>query len=349
MMRARPASVGCAIALWAATPARADDPIPPLPDAQPQPASSRYLLSADRFLEVNVGATLQLDWNGLAGVDGPTAHAGAVVGGEIGIPFYEQRLRPALFSGVKLGAYADEKHEPFAFVEGARFRYSPFMWDVFDIYAVARTDVDLDPGASTVLRPGLGVGVRVARLLAVEATWDVMVPIDSTFIGTRHPSFVPYGISFGVLFDSCFKCNRAAPPQVNRDLACRLYTAAAAKKAAHGRICDAVRRAMTATPDPIVASRDEDGTSTFLKALAAAVTGQDEKAEIGALVELHGNLLAQWARYEELSGNLAQNAQRLQERWTYAPVPAELRSYFGCDADAQTNQLAAPACNELTK
>jgi hypothetical protein len=38
-----------------------------------------------------------------------------------------------------------------------------------------------------------------------------------------------------------------------------------------------------------------------------------------------------------------------EEPWTYAPVPAELRGYLGCDLDEVTPQgLPAPTCQEVS-
>jgi hypothetical protein len=301
-----------------------------------------------RYLELNVGATLQLDWNGLAGVTGPTAHAGLVAGVEVGVPFDEQRIRPALFTGVKMGAWADEVHGPFGFVEGARIRLSPFMWDVFDLYLVMRADFDLQPGASPLFRPGVGVGLRAARLFAVEATWDVTVPLGSDFAGTRYPSLVPYGVSFGVLFDTCFQCNRGSPPQVRRDLACCLYQTAAAQTSAQADICDAVARALLACPQPQVASRLDDGTGTFLGKLLTEVKSEAAKRVVAELVRLHERLLRDWAAYAEKAVVAAQRDRQLDEQWVYAPAPAELRAYLGCDKEELTQRpLAAPTCREV--
>lgn len=326
--------------------ARAQDP---LPSEQPRPTPSPYLLSGDRVLEVNAGTALQLDWNGLAGISGPTAHAGVVAGGEIGVPFFEQRLRPALFTGVKLGGFADEVHGPFAFAEGIRLRVSPWMWDVFDVYVVLRADVDLQPDAGAVFRPGAGLGLRAARLIAVEASWDFSFPIDSRFTGTQHPDFVPYGVTFGVLFDACFHCNRTAPTQVHRDLACRLYQAAAAPTSAHGEICNAVQRALSARPNPESASRLDDGTKTFLERLSVEVTSDEAKRAVNGLAQLHGTLTHDWASYEARAIAAEQRDRQLAERWTYAPVPADLRAYLGCDKDELTQrELPPPTCQEVT-
>jgi len=326
---------------------RADEPLPPTPVEQ-RTVSSPYLLSGERFLEANVGATLQLDWNGLAAVNGPTAHAGLVLGGEVGLPLVEQRVRPALFSGVKLGSWADEGHGPFAFVEGARLRVSPLMWDVFDVYGVVRVDFDFDPGASSVFRPGLGVGLRAARLLAVEATWDVTFPLGSTFKGTNYPRAIPYGISFGALFDACFGCNRVSANPTSRDLACTLYGAAAGvKDPVRADICSGIPKAMSAYPDPQSASREEDGMKAFLEKLLAEVKGDGAKANVRALVDLHSSLLARWREYEQRMTAAAQRARRLTERWTYVPAPTELRAYFGCDVDPLTHEpFAAPICQQ---
>ena len=349
--RTIPVVIACASAsIFAFGAARADEPLPPIPVEQARPASSPYLLSGDRFLEANVGATLQLDWNGLAAVNGPTAHAGLVLGGEVGLPFVDQRVRPAVFTGAKLGAWADEVHGPFAFVEGARLRVSPWMWDVFDVYGVLRADFDLDPGASPVFRPGLGVGLRAARLLAVEATWDVTLPLGSTFNGTKYPKAIPYGISFGALFDACFNCNRVSASPTNRDLACTLYGAAAGvKDPVRADICSAIPKAMSAHPDPQSAAREEDGMKTFLESLLAEVKGDGARAKVRALVDLHSSLLARWREYEQRMTAAAQHAQRLTEQWNYVPVPTELRAYFGCDVDPVTHEpFAAPTCKQTS-
>ncbi|MGH7440102.1 MAG: hypothetical protein ACRENE_30800, partial [Polyangiaceae bacterium] len=274
--------------------ALADDPLPPV---QSQPRDSPYLLQGDRAAELNFSTTLQLDWNGLKNVDGPTAHAGALLGAEVGLPFVEQRVRPALFTGFKMGAWADEVHGPFGAVEGARIRLSPFMWDIFDIYFVAHADFDLQLGQTPLFRPGAGIGLRAARLVAVEATWDVTVPMGSSLAGTRYPDLVPFGVSFGVAFDACFGCNRAAPPQVQRDLACRLYHAAATHPG-NPEICGRVNDALSAVP-PVGAPREKDGTAAFLADLATRVKTDAARETIASLVDLHAQLTHDWTAYEE--------------------------------------------------
>jgi hypothetical protein len=330
------------------SPARADDP---LPSEQSKPQTTPYLLSGDRFLEVNVGPTLQLDWNGLEGSSGPTAHAGLVLGGEVGVPSWEQRFRPSLFSGVKLGDWAADSFGPFAFVEGARLRVSPFMWDIFDIYAVLRGDFDLQINRSAIFRPGVGFGVRAARLLAVELTWDITVPLGSDFQGTRNPKLIPTGISFGVLFDACFNCNRSTPSPTGRNLACRLYNAAADSSAVKADICKAVPAALSAIPSPLVASRLDDGTRAFLSELGHNVTTDAARKKVESLATLHAKLLTDWSSFEQRAAIAAQHDRQLTEDWTYAPVPAELRSYFGCDIDATTGKPLAPppACSETSQ
>ena len=130
---------------------------------------------------------------------------------------------------------------------------------------------------------------------------------------------------------------------MNRDLACRLYDFAPTAKQCGVRdaICAAVPKALAACPNPLVAARDDDGTSTFLAALEDAVAPLGKPA-VQRLRALHAALVRQWEAYEASTTSAALEKRKLSERWTYAPVPGELRAYLGCDGPVP------PDCAEIT-
>jgi len=212
------------------------------------------------------------------------------------------------------------------------------MGDIWDVYIIGRTDFPMT-GAGVAFRPGLGVGVRIARALSFEGTWDFLLPIEGEFKNTKEASFVPLAGTLAVSFDLCLSCNKPEPKAVERNVACRLYNAA--RRVGSAAICAGVPKAMAACPEPMEATREEDGASTFLDALEKDVAA-DVRPTVHALVAAHAALLRQWDVYESRVASVGISKRTLAERWTYAPVPAELRSYLGCDGPPP------PECVEIT-
>jgi hypothetical protein len=126
-------------------------------------------------------------------------------------------------------------------------------------------------------------------------------------------------------------------------MACRLYELAKDVSTPDVRkpICDAVPHAMEASPDPLTARRQQDGAAVFLDALAAGLATEPKKAVV-RLVDMHDALLGRLSSYERVAAANAAQGLALAERWSYAPVPAELRAYLGCEA------TLPPPCTEIT-
>lgn len=317
------------------------DDVPPIPQELPKAPTSPYVLSSARAAEMNVSLAGSLDANTRtdAPSDARNGRLSTVIGVEVGVPIWNQRLRPSLFGGVQLGYWGDDAHGVASGYFGARMRASVWMGDIWDFYILGRTDFPMT-GAGVAFRPGLGIGVRIARVLSFEGTWDFLVPIEGAFENTKDAKFVPLAGTLAVSFDLCLSCNKATPEPVERNVACRLYNAA--KSVASPSICAGVPKAMAACPDPLEATRDEDGAKTFLDALEHAV-GPDVQAAVHRLASMHAALSKQWDAYESRVASVGIAKRTLGERWTYAPVPAELRSYLGCDGPPP------PECVEITK
>ena len=328
-----------------AAPAAAD--VPPVPNELPPAPTSPYLLAGPRFLETNIVAASVIDTNARtdAPSDARTGRSSAVIGGEIGYPFFNQRVRPSAFTGIQLGYWGDDKHGPFSFYLGARLRVSFWMGDLWDFYVIGKADFPVTPDVGAAVRPGLGLGMRLVRAVSLEATYDVLSPLGNQFTSTEHPNLVPFGMTIALAVDPCFSCNRSEKAQFNRNVACRLYNFAKQDSSCEVRaaICAAVPKALEACPDPLQAKRDDDGTSTFLGALADDVPAQ-AKAAVNRLLQLHHELLERWAAYEKQAAAAGVAGRELSEIWSYAPVPSELRSYLGCDGGPPP-----PDCEEVTK
>jgi hypothetical protein len=330
------------LALLAPTVALADD-VPPIPKELPKAPTSPYVLSGARAAEMNVSIAGSLDANPRtdAPSDARNGRLSTVVGVEVGVPIWNQRLRPSIFAGAQFGYWGDDLHGVASGYFGARMRASVWMGDIWDFYIVGRTDFPMT-GAGVAFRPGLGIGVRIARALSFEGTWDFLLPIENDFKNTKETSFVPLAGTLAVSFDLCMSCNKPDPKPVDRNVACRLYNAARTMSTSSTAICAGVPKAMAACPEPMAATREEDGTSTFLDALEQGVSS-DAKAAVHRLVQMHVALLQQWDAYESRVASVGIAKRTLAERWTYAPVPAELRSYLGCDGPPP------PECVEVTK
>jgi len=316
--------------------ARAEDPA--LPGLLVRDAKSPYPLAPARYIEVHVSTSLQLDWNGRTDrpADAGVARASFLGGVEVAGAFANQRLRPGIFVGLQGGHWGDDRHGPFSIVPGFRFRGSFFMEDVFDVYGLLRADlpITLSTSAGVGFRGGFGVGVRVARLVSLEASFDpLVVPISQTFQNSTYATVLPWAATGTIAFDLCIidglKCKPAEHKPRARNLACRLYDAARAITNA----CDAVPRAMQSVPDPHVAARSDDGVTAFLSALADA-TG---RPDVRDLAKLHARLGDQYESYLRREAAYAQEHLELAERWTYAPVPSELRRALGCDGAIVTD------------
>ena len=84
--------------------ALADD-VPTIPTELPKAPTSPYVLSAARAAEMNVSIAGSLDSNPRtdAPADARTGRLSTVVGVDVGVPIWNQRLRPSLFAGAQFG------------------------------------------------------------------------------------------------------------------------------------------------------------------------------------------------------------------------------------------------------
>lgn len=310
--------------------------VPALPDPLPREATSPYPLAPPRRLELHASTSLQLDWNGRADrpQDASLARASFLGGLEVVLPFWNQRFRPGVFFGVQGGHWGDDMRGPFSLVPGFRLRISPFMEDVLDVYGVLRADlpISISTDAGIALRGGIGAGVRVARLVSMELTFDpVFVPISRPFRDTSYTTVLPWAATASLMFDMCIigglGCAPSKRKPLVRNVSCVLYEQA--RTVGEG-VCGAVPEALQAAPDPRTASRMDDGTSAFLAALAALVKDEPSASAVVALAARHGELAEQVVKFQRREAAHASVGLVLRERWIYAPVPTELREYFGC-------------------
>ncbi|HEX7603645.1 MAG TPA: hypothetical protein VF316_18630 [Polyangiaceae bacterium] len=320
---------------------------PSLPGPLPRAKTTPYPLAPPRVLELQLVLASPLDWNRAVNSPDTMTRVGLLGGIDIVFPFVHQRVRPSLFLGGQYGYWGDDKHGPVSFVPGAHFRGSLAMGDVFDFYLLARADFPVSGEAGLGFRPGLGFGLRAGRAVSFEASYDNIVAISRSFENTKNATYAPFAMTLAVSADLClfFGCGPSQKKPKPRNLACQLYERARIAGAGPSRqaICDAFPKALDTAPDPLSASRDEDGVSAFLAKLEPLVASGD----VTVLKTLHKDLTDQWLLYEKRAEAHALEGLQLAEQWSYGPVVTELRSYLGCPDSPGAGPPPKPAtCEE---
>jgi hypothetical protein len=252
---------------------------------------------------------------------------------------FDQRWHFGLRAGMTAGRWGSDERGPVGLGLGARVAqdFSRPMSGVLGIFWLAQADVilfaaDGDP----VLRPAVGLGLRVARALGLEGTFSPLVSLGAPFSGD---SAFNGGFGIALHVDACAffsVCNEKVPSPTTVDLTPQLYSAAQSIAVAYAAqkpaLCSAVELALDARQYPPV---DEgDSTGAFLAGVAANVTDPGLKAQLMALASKHASLRdqlvnprtgsrvnARWA---------AQSNHSLVNECIYSPFPVEIRAAFGC-------------------
>lgn len=265
----------------------------------------------------------------------PAGYAGL----EVALPFdAEQRLRLGLGADVTLGHWGDDAHSILGLQTSLALRWSFAMDDIFDSYLLVRpADFQFawDPWAS-VYRPGIGVGIRVARAVQLEASADALVALGGPF-GDGERAAPGLDVTLG--FDLCLvlSCNRASPPKASqKSLTCNLYNEATQSVCAavpdRAALCAAVFTAMDANrplgPD---GATIRDPIDAFLLATEQLVA-EPAKSRFHDLRNTNGRLLGELDRAREKERIAAQGNAWLSDHCAYAPTAIELRDALGCTA-----------------
>jgi hypothetical protein len=309
-------------------------------ELEPVPSNGFPLTPArSRELWTNLG--LMGDWS---------PHASMKPGASVGFEWVplvnaKQSVRLGLYAGLTFGHVGDESHAVVGGELGPRLRLSPLINDFFDIYPILKTDLALaiKPWKS-VFRPGLGVGVRVLRAVSLEATFDGLVAIGDPFAGGSR---LAPGMTIALGFDWCAPyeaCNRPPPPPpTQRSLTCELYAQASAvckRSAQRAALCEAVAIALDA--NAVATAERFDAIDAFLEGMLEHAADATLKQELSALQVQHRKLLKKIDDAREAERKAAQHSAWLPVHCSYAPVAAELREAFGCDAQSRPVAACSP-------
>jgi hypothetical protein len=273
------------------------------------------------------------DW-GSPGSMRPAGYLGL----EGALPFDEQRIRLSLGADFILGHWGDDAHSFLGMQAAAAFRWSPLMDDVFDGYLIVRPADFLFAwnSATTAYRPGLGVGVRVARTVELEATGDALIALDHAFAGGER---VAPGLDVTLGFDICFplSCNQPTPPKlIQVSLACNLYNEAqrvCSRVPDRAALCAAVFTAMDANrPLGPGETQPADPIASFLLS-AQGLLPDTAKSTMDSVINENQALISRVGEAQTHERGYAQKGARPVDHCSYAPTAIELRDAFGCLAD----------------
>lgn len=248
-----------------------------------------------------------------------------------------------LRAGMNAGRWGSDERGPVGLALGARVAVDLArpLNGVLAVYTFAQADaILLASEGDAVLRPALGLGVRAARAIGLEANGNTVIALGDAFAnGDRLAG----GLGVTLNFDLCTLgsfCDETPPQQMTVDLTSQLYQAAAHvatrvqnDPAQHKDLCAAVDAALDASHHP--SSDPGDSTGPFLLGLAAGVSDPTLKNELSALVQLHAGLRDQLAN--PTSGTriqsrlAAQKGHVLVDDCVYSPFPVELRAQLGCE------------------
>jgi hypothetical protein len=309
------------------------------------PKPQRYLLAPPRTHESWVGLGLAGDWSRHASM------RPALVPSFEWIPWLDARqsLRLGLFAAALLGHVGDDTHMLVNAEVGARFRVSAYMDDFFDIYPIVTAGFvfELDP-SKALLRPGVGLGFRVLRGVALEGTFDGVIALGDRFADGRQ--LLP-GLSLHLSINLCALldgCSRRQPPAATQHrLDCQLYrdaSEACSHTAERTALCAYVNTALDATQYP--GDSHYDAIEGFLRGLSDAAQQQPFQPALQALRKHHIELLKRIEDQRAREREAARRGAWLPTHCSYAPVALELREALGCDAQGRPlERCPAVACN----
>jgi hypothetical protein len=307
-------------------------------DSGTRPLESDGLLGA-RWVELAVVADTHLTL-----INGePHVHSG--LGFETAFALTrDDRWRFILDADLTAGAWGDQRHGTFFWEHSGGLRFT-FTNDptILDGYVFATggfmmggfgntAGTNMEIGSST----GGGVGVRVFRFIALEATshWEYAAGTPfAAHDGTRTQHALDIGL--GVRIDLCAfgsACTRKPRKQKVVDRTCGLYTVAkgvCARTADRAALCQTAASAIAVREDtaPILA---RDAVSRFLDAL-----------NVPSLRDAN-TCLDQWRECgREQERYFGRQDAQVDVRRMYSPYVLELLQALGC----QTNGTPTPACD----
>ncbi|HVW25684.1 MAG TPA: hypothetical protein VHC69_09955 [Polyangiaceae bacterium] len=248
---------------------------------------------------------------------------------------FDQRLHLGLEAGGTAGEWGSDRRGPIALTIGGRVAYdfARLMTGVVDLYVLAEADaLVLAKHGDPVLRPGVGLGLRVDRSIGVEATFNPLISLGDAFAdGEKFDG----GFGIGVSYDFCTLgtfCDEKSRTSIEHDLTPQFYAAAADVKPAEivrqAALCDAVARALDAAryhPHDKIDSMD-----AFLRGVAENLTDKPLQDAVNALRNEHIAWLNDWTKSHEAERVAAADGHQLTEHCVYEPFPLELKSLFGC-------------------
>lgn len=280
-----------------------------------------------------------------------TAHydRGFGAGIEVAFPFdASRRARLGVHNGVLVGAWGGDDYPPVSLAPGLRLRYSPFLYDEYDLYLLGKLDsaIGLDRDLHVALRPGLGGGVRIARTLSLEFAFEPPLALGDEFRDGNTRSRWLVGFWTSGAFDLCIlgrQCRESEPRPRTVETTCALYGRArrtcqtfAARHDSHERLCLAVEAALDADLHPT--RQNEDATTAFLVALDAELrsaelsdeTRQELLSRVQELLETHASHRSELAQYRASAREAAAAGRELACEVRYAPWVVELARALGC-------------------
>ncbi len=249
---------------------------------------------------------------------------------------FDQRLHVGARVGFVSGDWGADERGPVALGLGARVALDVWrpLSGILGVYALAQADVLLlAERGDDVLRPAIGAGVRVARAVGLEATFEPLISLGSPF---AKGDSIAGGFGLGLSFDFCGIggwCNETGPTTADVDLTPALYDAAAGitptDPATHAVLCQAVEAALD--PGHYAPHDDIDATEAFLRGLAENVTEPVLRAKLAALTAQHRALRQKLLASRNAARGAAAQDRVLAEHCLYSPLAVELRSQLGCD------------------
>jgi hypothetical protein len=220
----------------------------------------------------------------------------------------DQRIAFGARAGVTAGRWGADDRGPVALGLGARFAIDLArpMGDVLAVYAFLQGDFLLfaDQG-NDALRAALGLGVRIARAVGLEASAAPIVSLGGPFAGEDR---VAGGFAVGLSLDFC----------------------------AIGGWCNETPKAVSQVETALDAARypardGVDATEAFLNGVMENTSDAATRAKLALLVGHHRAWRKQLVDSREAQRCAAAEGRTLAEHDVYSPFPVEIRTYFGCD------------------